>query len=73
MSSCEKCWRDAGGDPDQYHYLLEIRKGERACTLEEQAGDGLLCKSCGRKTIHMYTDKCINRDCKLFGDEQIRS
>ncbi len=68
MSSCEKCWRDSCGDPDRYHELVDRRNADHnICTLEEQAGDGYMCKSCGRKTVHMYTNKCLNRECELFG------
>ena len=58
MSSCERCWREAGGDPDRYSELLKINE----CTPEEQAGgrDASICEGCGRKTIHLYTKKCTN-------------
>lgn len=38
MSACEKCWRDARGDPDRYRELLEQRKSN-PCSPEEQAGE----------------------------------
>ena len=68
MSSCEKCWRDSGGYPDRYQELVDRRNADHnICTPEEQAGDGYLCETCGRKTVHMYTKKCVNKDCKDFG------
>lgn len=70
MSSCEKCWRDAGGDPDKYHHLITIRTGDRVCTPEEQAGgkDAGWCDICNRQTIHLYTKKCTN----FRSDEHLR-
>jgi len=35
MSSCERCWRDADGDPDRYHELLAERK-YNPCSPEDQ-------------------------------------
>lgn len=64
MASCEKCWRDAGGDPGRYHELVK----ERSCTPEEQAGDGELCGTCGRFTVHMYTHYCINPECSAWNN-----
>ena len=64
MSACEKCWRDSGSDPDKYQYLIDVRQGKRACTPEEQAGEGGYCESCKRNTLHMYTNKCMNIKCK---------
>ena len=59
MSSCEKCWRDAGGDPARYHQLLDERK-DNPCSPEDQAGgfDADWCPLCKRKTLHLYTQKC---------------
>jgi hypothetical protein len=60
MASCEKCWEDAGGNPDVYKQLIK----ERNCTPEEQAGEySEMCQLCNRKTIHQYTHKCINPEC----------
>lgn len=56
MGSCEKCWRESGGDPIRYNELL----CENECTPEEQAGpDAGWCGHCHRKTIHQYTGKCM--------------
>lgn len=65
MSSCEKCWRESGGDPDRYKELLSINN----CTLEEQAGseDARVCPVCKRKTVHMWTKECLN--CKKDGEK----
>lgn len=53
MSSCEKCWADAGGDADRYKWLLANRK---PCSAEEQAGPNAgFCPECLRKTIHQHT------------------
>lgn len=38
MATCEKCWRDAGGDPDDYKELLRQRK-DNPCSLKEQCGE----------------------------------
>ena len=60
MSSCEKCWRDAGGDPLAYRRLIEARK-EDPCTPEQQAGDEATeCRSCERMAVHQYTGECMN-------------
>ena len=60
MSCCEKCWRDANGDPDDYQKLLVERKDD-PCTPEEQAGYGAgWCDICLRFTVHLYTKKCMN-------------
>lgn len=58
MASCEKCWRDAGGDPDTYSELILERK-DNPCAPEEQAGDGSECPTCKRKTVHMYVHRCV--------------
>lgn len=61
MSSCEKCWRDAGGDPHRYADLL-ARRAEEPCTPEEQAGpDATECPSCKRRVLHQYTGECMAR------------
>lgn len=38
MTSCEKCWRDAGGIAEKYHRLLRARS-KFPCTLKEQVGE----------------------------------
>lgn len=59
MSACERCWRDAGGDPDGYHELLEARK-VNPCTPEQQAGPGATkCPTCERAVLHTYTKECM--------------
>jgi len=62
MSGCEKCWRDAHGDPyesvtSRYHELLAIRN----CTPEEQAGpDAAPCVECGGRMVrHQWTGECM--------------
>ncbi|MCK9370078.1 hypothetical protein M0R04_09260 [Candidatus Dojkabacteria bacterium] len=60
MASCERCWKEAEGSMVRYRYLLKINN----CTPEQQAGEGILCVSCGRKTIHQYAKVCMNPDCK---------
>ena len=70
MSACEKCWRDAGGDPDRYQELLKLRKWpDKACTPNEQAGgiDAGYCESCGGRTVHLYTHECMNPKCESNG------
>ncbi len=64
MASCEKCWRDAHGDPDRYRELIEERK-ENPCTPEQQAGgeDAELCPVCNRKTVHYIVERCVNPEC----------
>jgi len=58
MAACEKCWRDAGGNPYEYERLLVLRKGN-ACTPEEQAGDDATnCPTCKRRTVHQYAHVC---------------
>ena len=67
MSSCEKCWRDAGGNPDNYNHLVSMRNATgRKCTPEEQAGgvDAEVCPKCKRHTVHLHTHKCVNPECK---------
>jgi hypothetical protein len=60
MASCEKCWEEAGGDPDYYHHLLRVNN----CTPEEQAGEGAdECPRCHRRTIHCLTLECVNPQC----------
>ena len=61
MASCEKCWRDAGGEWVAYNRLLEARfiAGE-ACSPEEQAGEGAgWCPECERGTAHELTGRCV--------------
>ena|SRR3990167_4608383 len=60
MSSCEKCWQDAKGDPYVYERLIKTRQ----CLPEEQAGlSATICPDCNRLTVHQYTGKCQNPDC----------
>ena len=57
MASCEKCWRDARGNPDRYAELVM----QRECTPEEQAGpDAERCPVCKRMTLHQHTGECMN-------------
>ena len=64
MSSCEKCWEDAGGNSDRYTELVRARN----CTPEEQAGDSADdCPECKRKCLHQYTHRCMNKGCENFG------
>lgn len=52
MSSCEKCWSDAGGDGDRYRNLLL----GASCTPEQQAGPyARECPWCSRMTLHQHT------------------
>lgn len=56
MSACEKCWRQAGGNPDYYRELVKTR----SCTPEEQAGlAASVCPECKRQTLHQYTGECM--------------
>ena len=61
MSACERCWRDSGGDPERYSELLKTQN----CTPEQQAGgeDAGICPQCNRKTIHLYTGRCMVVGC----------
>jgi len=61
MSACEQCWRDSGGDADRYSALLETQN----CTPEQQAGgnDADDCPKCKRKTVHLYTGRCMVVGC----------
>ena len=59
MPSCEKCWRDANGDPEEYSRLFDERSGT-PCTPEEQAGpDAMKCEVCNRFTVHQYAHVCV--------------
>lgn len=59
MSSCEKCWADAGGDPDEYRRLLKERDAI-PCTPEEHAGpDATTCPACGRRAVHQWAKTCV--------------
>ena len=62
MASCEKCWRDAGGDPDRYHELIHERNGTPyECTPEQQAGeDATTCRKCDRVSVHMHVGVCMS-------------
>jgi len=65
MSSCEKCWADAGGVAERYSVLIE----KRNCTPEEQAGpDASKCPLCGRMTLHQYTREPMCGCDALYGD-----
>jgi hypothetical protein len=60
VSSCEKCWRDAGGDSDRYRALL-FDPNRPTCTPEEQAGpDAKECPICKRMTLHQHTGECMS-------------
>ena len=65
MASCEKCWRDAGGDPREYAVLVEMRNRTGfECTPEEQAGcDAYECPACHRNTMHMICRVCMSSSC----------
>ena len=76
MASCEKCWKDAKGDPEQYRTLIGERTGtDDECSPEQQAGgeDAGDCPACRRKTVHCVVGRCINPDCEVSdwngGDE----
>ena len=59
MASCEKCWTDAGGNPDLYSNLIKSRKD---CTPEEQAAGYEVadeCPKCKRNTMHIYCHICM--------------
>lgn len=61
MPSCEKCWRDSGGNPARYRAMLKSRN----CTPEQQAGaHATVCPKCKRKTIHQHVGTCTNPDCR---------
>jgi hypothetical protein len=70
MASCEKCWHDAGGNPDRYAELVNQRK----CTPEEQAGeDAGACYVCGRRTMHQHCHVCMNPSCSSNASHEARS
>lgn len=64
MSACEKCWREAHrGEQfsvaDEYARLIDERRAH-PCTPEEQAGpEAKVCPHCGTRTVHQYTDECM--------------
>jgi hypothetical protein len=59
MPSCEKCWSDAGGNPDRYGQLL-VERRDNPCTPEQQAGvDALVCPKCGRVAVHQHCGVCM--------------
>lgn len=59
MASCEKCWRDAGGDPHTYKELI-LERQDNPCTPEQQAGrDATECPKCKRMTVHQHVHRCI--------------
>lgn len=58
MSSCERCWADAGGDSSKYRALLTSRNGidSPSCTPEQMAGPGgKECPRCHQRTLHQHT------------------
>ena len=62
MASCEKCWTDARGIPEEYMRLVKAR----TCTPEEQAGpDAKYCIGCGRRTIHQWAGVCMVPGCRM--------
>ena len=73
MATCEKCWREASVsaacNPDKmrediYQEYVLTRK----CTPEQQAGYGAAwCKKCGRNTVHVHANACMNTKCELLG------
>ena len=60
MASCEKCWRDAGGDASRYVQLLIDREYD-PCTPEEQAGgeNARMCPQCKRRALHVHVNLCM--------------
>ncbi len=73
MSTCEKCWNDAGlaaqassllTQAEYYSILLKERKNT-PCTPEQQAGvDAKTCPKCGRKTVSNHDHQCKNTNCR---------
>lgn len=66
MPSCEKCWRDARGDAEEYARLLRERdESGQVCTPEQHAGgdEAETCELCLRKTVHMYSGVCMVDGC----------
>ena len=60
MSSCEKCWADAGGDSNRYRELLRARDKTGRCTPEEEAGPNAKeCPLCHRRTKHQHTGQLM--------------
>ena len=61
MVSCDRCWVDAGGDPDEHRRLVDERnENEQACSFEDQAGpDATVCMACGHKTVHQPAGVCV--------------
>jgi hypothetical protein len=59
MASCEKCWRDSGGDPYKYERLI-VQRNNNPCSPEDQAGESATeCPICKRKTVHQYAKSCV--------------
>lgn len=64
MSTCEKCWSDAGfiatsANRCKSEVYAEIL-AERECTPEEQAGpQAKECPGCHRVVLHQYTGECM--------------
>jgi hypothetical protein len=73
MPSCEKCWRDAGGDPREYAVLVESRnRPGKECSPEEQAGtEATMCPFCLRRTVHMYSQVCMVTDCSSTSAHEV--
>lgn len=65
MATCEKCWRDAGGDPERYNQLI-VERRDTPCTPEQQAGEKHAgkCAVCGRQTVHCVVGRCVNPECE---------
>ena len=72
VSTCEKCWSDAGlaefltgaDHTTDYRRLIAERVGALACTPEQQAGpDATKCAACGHvrgsRTAHQHTGECM--------------
>lgn len=59
MASCEKCWSDAGGDPDR-HRELSAERADNPCTPEQHAGPSAgWCTTCERWTVHQHARVCV--------------
>jgi len=60
MTSCEKCWRDAEGDPHKFERIT-LERIDDPCTPEEQAGgeQATYCFKCSRRTVHVLAEECV--------------
>ena len=58
MPTCEKCWRDSGGDYQRYTEMIVMRP---VCSPEDQAGGDAasVCPDCGRKAVHVHCKICM--------------